>query len=170
MSVNRQLPHLLILPEDDANRQIAKAFELKLKTYGYANQVQVLPEVGGWGKVVEKFMEVYISKMRRSQHSIMVLLIDFDDKNLDCLGYKNRLDFIQDKVPDDLKERVFVLGSRIAPEQLKKDMNKSFEKIGKSLAKDCEENTNTTWGHHLLQHNENELKRIRFSVKSFLFI
>jgi hypothetical protein len=47
--------------------------------------------------------------------------------------------------------------------------NKSFEAIGESLAKDCAENTNETWGHDHLKHNDNELKRMILSVKPFLF-
>jgi hypothetical protein len=31
MSINKHLPHFLVLPEDDANRQIANGFITKLK-------------------------------------------------------------------------------------------------------------------------------------------
>jgi hypothetical protein len=48
-------------------------------------------------------------------------------------------------------------------------MKKSFEGIGESLAKDCAESKNETWGHDFLKHNEDELKRTRLAVKSFLF-
>ena len=44
MSVNRHKPHLLVLPEDDANRQLARGFELELST----RQFQVLQPAGGW--------------------------------------------------------------------------------------------------------------------------
>ena len=167
MSVNRYKPHILVLPEDDANRQIANGFLLDLSLNTSA--IQVLREAGGWLDVMKKFTEEQIPKMRQFPKSMIALLIDFDDKKPDHLSYEDRLNFIKGKIPDDLKTRVFVLGSRIAPEQLKKDMNKHFEEIGEFLAKDCNENTNETWGHHLLKHNENELKRMRSSVKPFLF-
>jgi hypothetical protein len=48
-------------------------------------------------------------------------------------------------------------------------MKKSFEEIGESLARDCADHKNETWGHELLKHNEKELKRMILSVKPFLF-
>jgi hypothetical protein len=35
---------------------------------------------------------------------------------------------------------------------------------------DCAKKTNELWGHDLLQHNQAELKRMRSSVKPFLFV
>ncbi len=42
MSVNRALPHVLVLPEDDANRQIANGFLLALDS-SVQRRIQVLP-------------------------------------------------------------------------------------------------------------------------------
>lgn len=51
MSVNRHLPHVLVLPEDDANRQIANGFLLH---HAIGNRkIQVLEEAGGWLHAVE---------------------------------------------------------------------------------------------------------------------
>ena len=52
MSVNRYKPHLLILPEDGANRQIANGFILHPSIA--ARHVQVLGEAGGWCSVIDK--------------------------------------------------------------------------------------------------------------------
>jgi hypothetical protein len=46
---------------------------------------------------------------------MMVLLIDFDNR-------ENRLSYAQSQIPDDLKERVFILGVQSEPENLKRDI------------------------------------------------
>jgi len=61
MSVNHYLPHVLVLPEDDANRQIANGFQLDISS----RQIQVLPEAGGWIRVLECFTEDHIGAMDR---------------------------------------------------------------------------------------------------------
>jgi hypothetical protein len=157
-----------VLPEDDANRQIINGFILNSNVNKTA--IQVLPIANGWKKVVDKFKNDHVSEMGKLPKRMIVLVIDFDDyKEADGLSYENRLIYIKSQVPEDLQERVFILGSRTAPEKLKNDMKKSFEDIGEALAKDCVENMNETWEHHLLRHNENELKRISIAVKQFLF-
>jgi len=90
------------------------------------------------------------------------LLIDFDEDTA-------RLNYVKHQIPDDLKNRVFILGVLSEPESLKRDIKKSFEKIGEALAKDCSDNTNELWGHNLLIHNKAELARLISSVKPFLF-
>ncbi|TYQ26837.1 hypothetical protein PseudUWO311_10615 [Pseudanabaena sp. UWO311] len=167
MSVNRHQLHLLVLPEDKANRQIANGFLLEPSLNSRA--IQVLSFAGGWGDVIQEFLHDYVPTMRKYPQTMIALLIDFDDKKPDFLNYKDRLNYIKGQIPDDLKEKVFVLGSRTSPEKLRSNMKKSFESIGESLAKDCAENTNKTWGHDLLKHNEEELKRMILSVKPFLF-
>ncbi|MHC5676987.1 hypothetical protein [Nostoc sp.] len=160
MSVNKYKPHILVLPEDDANRQIANGFILDLNLNSRA--IQVLPEAHGWEDVVDKFTNDYASTMRQYPHRMIALVIDFDE-------HKDRLIYIKDQIPDDLKNRVFVLGVLSEPERLRRDINKDFEKIGEALAKDCSDNTNEFWGQHLLKHNITELDRMISSVKPFLF-
>jgi hypothetical protein len=160
MSINRYQPHLLVLPEDDANRQIANGFLLDLNVNNRA--IQLLTVARGWGNVVEKFTSDYASTMREYPQTRIALLIDFDED-------ENRLRDIKNQIPEDLKERVFILGVLSEPEQLRKDVGKNFEKIGEALAKDCSDNTNELWGHDLLKHNRIELDRMILSVKPFLF-
>ena len=168
MRVNKFVEHILVIPEDDANRQIINGFILNLNVKETA--IQVLPIANGWKKVVDKFKNDHVSDMGKFPKRMIVLVIDFDDyREPDGLSYENRLIYIKSQVPEDLQERVFILGSRTAPENLKSDMKKSWEDIGESLAKDCAENTNETWGHNLLKHNEDELRRMRLAVKPFLF-
>src|SRR5882757_3105987 len=107
---NKFLPHLFVLPEDDANRQVATGFELALSS---TRQVRVLTEAGGWARVGECFVSDHISPMRKFKTRFMILLVDFDEK-------MSRLDHVKGKIPDDLQDRVFVLGAFSTPEALRK--------------------------------------------------
>ncbi|MGG6270748.1 hypothetical protein [Leptolyngbya sp. AN10] len=148
----------MVLPEDDANRQIANGFIL------YFNNcpIQILPVAGGWRKTIEKLRNIYVSKMRKYSTCTIVLIIDFDEE-------RTRLEYVTQQIPDDLRDRVFVLGVWSEPEKLGRDAKKSFEKIGDSLANDCANDTETMWAHELLKHNKPELLRMIASVKPFLF-
>ncbi len=91
----------------------------------------------------------------------MILLIDFD-------GNKNRLNQAKAAIPPRLANRVFVLGTLTNPEDLRSALG-TYETIGRDMAKDCREGTDTTWGHALLQHNESELNRMRQDILPILF-
>jgi len=158
MSPNRYLPHVFILPEDDANRQLANGFLLHLST----RRLQVLPEAGGWIGVRERFASGHVVGMRRYGGRHMVLLIDFDEQS-------NRLQEVRTAIPDDLFNRVFVLGAWSEPEALRRADLGSYETIGKAMAEDCRTGARTIWAHDLLQHNEGELIRLRQAVFGFLF-
>ncbi len=159
MSVNRHQPHVLVLPEDDANRQLANGFLLDQSLL--VRKIQVLVPAGGWIKVLESFEAEHIPEMERYPYRFMVLLIDFD-------GRQGRLRDAKSRIPANLQDRVFVIGSWTKPEQLKPELG-SYEKIGLKAAKDCREETDYTWGHELLKHNSGEVDRLRSSVRSILF-
>ena len=91
----------------------------------------------------------------------MVLLIDFD-------GDVARLQYVRDRIPEHLTDRVYVLGALNEPEDLKAALG-SYETIGLAMARDCREETETTWGHALLRHNASELTRLREHVRPILF-
>jgi hypothetical protein len=46
MSADRFKAHVLVLPEDDANRQLARGFLLELDTF-VSRSIRVLPVSGG---------------------------------------------------------------------------------------------------------------------------
>lgn len=165
MSVNLYEPHVFVLPEDDANRQLADGFHLEVE-WSRQKQMQVLRVARGWRRVVELFKSQHVAEMDRNPNRFMVLLIDLDKQH-------NRLDVVKAEIPTALADRVFILGVRPEPEDLKKALRKarlsSFEAIGSALAKDCREDTDTTWGHPLLRHNASELDRLREHVRPFLF-
>ncbi|MDX2043771.1 MAG: hypothetical protein SF097_21315 [Acidobacteriota bacterium] len=159
MSVNSFQPHILVLPEDDADRQLANGFLLEVD-WMKQRQMQVLNEVGGWIALLECFKSVHIKEMERCTYRFMVLLIDFDQD-------KDRLEKAKKFIPENLKERVFVLGSWSKPEDLK--AGRSLETVGRELARECREETDKTWEHNLLRHNAGELKRLRQIVRPILF-
>ena len=160
MSVNKYRPHLLVLPEDDANRQLANGF---LLDQSLANsRIQVLEEVGGWNEVLEHFLSEHVAEMERYPERSMVLLIDFD-------GDPTRLQYAKNRIPGHLTDRVYVLGALVEPEGLRNAALGSYETIGLAMARDCREGTDTTWGHDLLRHNAGELDRLRERVRPILF-
>lgn len=161
MSMNKYRPHIFVLPEDDANSQIVNGFLLDRRLN--ARAIQVLPPAGGWKNVVMRFSTDHILEMKNYPNRRIVLIIDFDRH------VEERFSFVKNKIPQDLKDRVFVLGVLSNPEDLKTNVHKNFEEIGKSLSNDCSDNTRTMWGHDLLKHNDTELNRMALSIRPLLF-
>ena len=160
MSVNKYLPHVLVLPEDDANRQLVNGFILD-RTLS-TRKIQVLEVAGGWNEVVTRFLNDHVARMEIWADRFMVLLIDFD-------GETERLQRVRARIPGHLTERVFILGTLTEPEALRQCRLGSYEEIGLAMARDCRDGTNTIWGHDLLRHNESELVRLRERVRPILF-
>jgi hypothetical protein len=159
VSVNKYQPHVFVLPEDDANRQLANGFVLEVQ---HERRIQILPEVGGWSNVCETFLSEHVKGMRNFPGRYLVLLLDFDDQ-------RDRPDKVKEKVPEDLRGRVFLLGVRSEPEALKQAGLGSFEDIGRKLAKECREGIKDMWAHDLLQQNASEISRLEQTVRGFLF-
>ena len=158
MSANQFQPHILILPEDDANRDIAIGFRLLVKD----RQFQIEDVAGGWRRVMEVFLTDYASEMRKYPRRYTILLLDFDGHP------EERLDWAREQIPEELRPRVFVLGALTEPEDLRPGFG-PYESIGKALAADCREGTDTVWGDALLRHNSGEVERLRQSVRDILF-
>jgi hypothetical protein len=160
VSPNSYRPHILVLPEDDANRQMANGFHLQVGA-SRQRQMQVLPVAGGWNEVLKRFKSEHVMDMDRYPNRFMVLLIDFD-------GRDDRLEIANAAIPEHLADRVFVLGAWSNPEALNAALG-TYEKIGSLMANDCREQTDTTWAHDLLRHNASELERLRQHVCTILF-
>lgn len=160
--MNRYQDHVYVIPEDDCDRQLAHGFILhdQVKT----PRIQVMPPAGGWAEVLKKFQSEYIKKLREFCHGYVVLLIDFDN------DYINRRAQFEQAIPDDLKQRVFVIGASNTPEALRNAMDQdSYEQIGKDLAEDCFSGIATTWNHAHLEHNDPDRLKLIESVRPFLF-
>ena len=160
MGVNKYKPHVFVLPEDDANRQIANGF---LLDPAIKRTIQILSPPGGWKKVVEDFKKDLVPGMRKYPERNIVLLIDFDRRA------ETRLKAVKDEIPTELIDRVSIVGAFSEPEELKSKLGKNFEDIGKSLSSDCSENKRTVWEHELLKHNETELDRMFSALRPILF-
>lgn len=161
MSVNHYKPHLLILPEDDANRQLANGFTIN-PSLG-SRVVQIMPPSGGWPKVHDEFVTSYIHTLRKNHHAHLVLLIDFDGR------VKERTEFFKKEFAD-VADRVYLIGTLEEPEPLRADLGRSLEKIGEDLAHGCVNDQYELWQHRFLQHNHVELQRLIENVKPFLFV
>jgi len=161
MSVNKDRPHVLVLPEDEANRQLAEGFHLEVD-WTQQRQMQILPVAHGWKKVLNLFKMVHVVEMNRYPHRFMILLIDLDNK-------EERLEEAKAVIPSQLKDRAFILATLSKPEHLKPSLGPFYETIGSKLAKDCRGETNPTWEHDLLKHNASELDRLRHHVRPILF-
>lgn len=159
MSTNKYLPHVLVLPEDDANREIANGFHLHVENY---QQMQVLPIAGGWGRLLDEFTSTHVREMGRFPKRYMVLLLDFDDA-------PNRLEQVKNRIPSDLVGRVVILGAQTNPEDLKRAGLGTFEHIGSALAIECRDGHDEIWRHPLVRHNASELKRLRDDIRQILF-
>lgn len=161
MAVNRYSDHVLVVPEDDANRQLANGFITHFSVKPRA--IQVLNPEGGWLKVLSKFQNLLIEDLRNYPKMHLVLLVDFDN------DYQGRIQQFKQECPQELCDRFYVLGVRSEPESIKRAMAKSYETIGHLLVDDCRGNANTHWSHSELQHNLGEIARLNASVSPFLF-
>jgi hypothetical protein len=161
MSVNRYLPHVFVLPEDDANRKLANGFLMQIPT-ARQRRIQVLPVAGGWNQVLESFIADHVSAMDLYATRFVVLLIDFDSD-------QQRMENATNIIPERLRDRVFILGAWNEPQDLTRAGLGLFEAIGSALARDCREDTDKIWGHNLLRHNVGELVRLREQVRPILF-
>lgn len=159
MTTNKYCPHVLVLVEDDANRQNANGFYLEIT---HTRRLQIMPELGGWSNVIEAFLKDYVKSLGNFPHRRVVLLIDFD-------GDLDRRRPIMLKIPTEFHNRVFLIGTQSEPEELRREGLGNFENIGKKLAYDCRNDIYETWAHSLLSHNENEILRLRTQIRNILF-
>ena len=160
MSVNKYRPHILVLPEDQANHDIANGF--LLYQLHDPRAIDVLPPVRGWSHVRDEFAETHITEMRKHSLRHMILVVDFD-------GQDDRLNSVQKVIPADLADRVFVVGVWSEPEALRAATGCSLEKLGSKLAMECCDGSTAVWNHELLRHNAPEVARMTARLRPFLF-
>lgn len=157
---NKYQDHIVVIPEDDANRQLANGF-LNDPCLDH-RRIHMLPVAGGWTEAIAQFLKGQVSPMRRYTLRRTILLIDFD-------GQPQRLSEVQKQIPADLAERVFILGAFTEPEDLKRATGKRLELLGGEMARSCREDGGGIWDHDLLKHNGQELARLRKTAAAFLF-
>lgn len=76
MSVNKYLQNVLVLPEDDAMRQIANGFLLHPDVR--LNKVQITPLARGWLHAQDAIANTYGATLTKHPQTHLVVLIDFD--------------------------------------------------------------------------------------------
>lgn len=162
MTINVYLPHVIVLPEDDANADLANGFLLDPAVK--QRRIQVMPVSGGWRNVVRDML-AEVPKMRSYSERYVVMLLDFDGV------FSSRSQQVYSQIPADLKSRVFLLGSEQEPERLRVAMSLSLEKIGLHLAQDCAKQSHppSPWDHAQLAHNAPEHRRLTASVRPIIF-
>lgn len=157
---NKYKPHVVVLPEDDANRQIANGFA---KHPAVAERIlEVRGPSGGWPSLREIFHRELVPSLRRYPSRSVVLLVDFDEQS-------DRRAEILRGLPLEFSARVFLLGAWSEPERLKPDLG-SYETIGAMIASDCAAGGASAWDHRLLQHNRAEALRLRDELGAVLFV
>jgi hypothetical protein len=158
--MNKYVAHVYVILEDDADRQIAVGF------VGHHHvkhpRIQVMPVAGGWTHVLSTIRDEYIQKLRSNFKAHVVMLIDFDG------AVEDRRKAFETEISLEIQPRVFVVGSKHTPESLRSAFNKSFERIGESLADDCVAGTSAFWEHEQLIHNNVERERLIQAVGPFL--
>ena len=157
--MNSYVKHILVLPEDDADRQIAAGFLLNLPN---DPKIQVLKASGGWTKVIEDFIKIHVKLMEKFPKRHMVLLLDFDEN-------PDRVSWIKTQIPPGLSDRVLVVGAWSNPEHLKRSLGLSYETIGGCLATECGNGLREVWESELLKHNRDELSRMAATLHPILF-
>ena len=155
MSVNRNKPHVVIIPEDDENRQIVNGF---VNHAGISlNQIRVKQPAGGWIKAVEQ-----AGQELKEANARAVAVIDFDDND-------RRYEDAIERIPEGLRDRVAIVGCRKEPVDLRRAKLGSLEEIGGQLAEGRYSGSPTIWEHELLSHNAGEIGRVRQTLCPLLF-
>jgi hypothetical protein len=165
MSLNKYQPHLLILPEDDAYRDMANGF---VNHFAIAERkIHIAVPARGWLNLLTSFLQEHVDVMRKYPRRHVLLLLDLDGQSTrdrDCLS----------QVPTDIQDRVFLLCSLDQAENIKREPGSGmFEAIGDKLAQSCydgsHDSPNALWSCPQLQHNKAELDRLAAAVHPFLF-
>ncbi len=170
MSINKYEKHLVIFLEDEPYRSILNG--VKKSTNTNAHVIDIKEPCGGWKKVFDN-LEENLNLVKNNKQCHILLLMDFDDKSTNQLGsFQARRDKLNEIVPEQYRNRVFILGvNHKEVENLKRFLKKSnLEEIGKLLIKDCPDSNLSSWGNTHLECNLPEIERMRgLGVFGWLF-
>ena len=155
--VNKFIPHLLVLCEDQATHDIAVGFNDMV-----TGEMEVRKPLRGWPHVLQEFKDVYIPWLRAHQNCHLALFIDFDNT------FATRLKLFQGDIPQDVADRVFVFGALDEAESVKKESGLKLSNIGMHLADECIQNSSILWGSNQVRHNEPERQRLHAKCGAFL--
>ena len=159
--MNKHAKQLVVVPEDDANRDIANGFVGVMSPLKHRN-VFIARPARGWARAAAAWSALKLDVYARRH---VVLLVDFDGQ------HPARHEEIVASIPTQFRDRVFVLGAEITPEKLKH--RQSLESVGAELGRACASATSSAassrWMQQGLAHNAAELTRLCTAVGTLLF-
>ena len=161
MSVNNYLPHVMVLPEDLADQDIANGFQLEMDQQRQ-RRIQILIVAVGWGHVLDSFERDQLRDLQKYPNRYLAMVIDFDNAT-------GRRAAAEARIPAHPRDRVFILGTRSEPETLRTALGLKYEEIGRDLARDCRQGTRNVWDHPLPADNVTEPARLFERVRPILF-
>lgn len=146
---NKYRWHIVVIPEDDATRQLGNGL---INTFpDIAKFIKVLPVTRGWKRAVECVESLNLKNF--SQRRVL-LIIDFD-KNKDRLeAIKAKEDF------SEFKDKIFIIGCFNEAEDLKRLVGRTnLEQVGQILGSDCE-----YWNNPLLLNCRDDACRLKEEI------
>ncbi|NLH98432.1 MAG: hypothetical protein GX446_02960 [Chthonomonadales bacterium] len=162
---NAYQPHVLILPEDAACRDIANGFVLGVD---HERAVRVCGPSGGWRKTRD-ILAADKSELARWPQRRLVAIVDFDAES-------DRAEALKSVCRAGIADRIYVVGALTETEDLRRALLQAGklapntrEGIGRMLADDCRYRTEALWSHALLAHNAAELARMNADLRTILF-
>ncbi|MBJ6608990.1 MAG: hypothetical protein JG718_01390 [Candidatus Thiothrix moscowensis] len=168
MAVNKYREHFYVLPEDKDDQDLVNGFLICVPD-SCRRAIQAVPMAGGWGKAVDILESEYFPILQKNHLAHIILVIDFDERFNE--EYGSRLDGINEKIPEDLKSRVFIIGTRDEPATLKEAVRiTSLEKIGEILAEECRSGNYDLWLNQQLKHNEMMLSILHPLIKQHVLL
>lgn len=162
MSVNLFLPHLIVIPEDNANREIANGFRLIIEKNDRQFLIKKLAR--GWPNGRNELVALSDSTghLQKYKSSHAALIVDFD-------GKRERGSEIKQMVAEGVRDRVFVIGVLTEPEELRNVTRMKFEQLGSQIGEGCKGSSIGFWQHDLLVHNIEEIRRLSGAVRDIFF-
>lgn len=160
MNYNKYKPYLLILAEDGAVLNIVDGALEAIEVREAAN-VKKERFLRGWSKV-ESRMPEYHKLLTQYPLGYLLIVIDFDED-------PNRSEKVEEWIPEDVKQRCFILSCSDEPEELKREVRLPYDEIGEALVKDCPEAVDEIWNTPQLSHNSDELQRFLDCCRDILF-
>lgn len=161
---NKYRQHLDILCEDMINKEVVQGI-IEVLDYSSQSRIQFLDIARGWSKCFSRLEHSIADELNLYEGKHLLIVMDFDN---DIIGRRTQLKDILDKNPT-LANRVFLIGSSSEPEMLKANLNLTGhnDDVGRSLLQDCTEG-NTLWNSKDLNHNLDELIRLKQYTKNFI--
>lgn len=163
--VNKHRPHVLLLPEDAAIKDVAIGF---LDGVDRQLAMHIERSAGGWAKARDA-VATDCYRLAAYPERRLVVVIDFD-------GHTERGSDIEMACPAAIADRVFVVGPLHDIEDLRKDLQSAgamdgdtLSAIGQVAARDCREGARSLWSHDKLIHNEPTYRRLLMDVRPILF-